>query len=234
MNKRKRPQRRFASLSAQGERVAIRPWKRDDTREQQSWSDYSDPFSEFWNLPKPLSLGDEFLSLLSPASGSRQAWAIEDEHHQLIGRISLREIEFFEQRARLGISLAPTFVGQGRGTEVLTLFLDHFFGPLGFTSMLLDVAAFNRRAVRCYERLGFHLIRHEWRKAGHSSIPTILHQPAYHHLRPFFRYENRALWVQFLEMELQKRQWLSSRMGHPAGYPAPAQHYDQGVFKGEI
>ncbi|NJN66089.1 MAG: GNAT family N-acetyltransferase [Chloroflexaceae bacterium] len=191
-----------------GPRVALRPWKGEDERACRMWATYPDPFSKLWNLPRSRSLYEEFFTFFSGSSGTRRSWAIENQAGQLIGRLSLREIDPWKQRARLGISLGADYVGQGLGTEALALFLDHFFGVLEFTTMALDVAACNGRAVRCYERLGFRHIRQEWRKAGHAPCLQLLQEPAYHHLLPFFRNQAGTIWVQFLEMELQKSWWV--------------------------
>lgn len=192
----------------QGPRLLLRPWKGEDERVRRMWATYSDPLSKLWNLPRCRPLYEEFLSFFHSSQGNRRSWAIESQDRQLIGRLSLREIEPWKRRARLGISLGEDYVNQGLGTEALALFLDHFFGSLGFTTMALDVAACNGRAVRCYERLGFRHVKQEWRKADQAFCPHLLQDPAYHHLRPFFRVQAGTTWVQFLEMELQKSWWV--------------------------
>ena len=55
------------------------------------------------------------------------------------------------------------FVDQGFGTEALTLFLDYYFNMLGYKLLKLDVAAFNKRAIRCYEKSGFQFKFVFWR-----------------------------------------------------------------------
>nr|WP_274703669.1 GNAT family N-acetyltransferase [Chloroflexus aurantiacus] len=189
-----------------GERVKIRPWRRADTLMQERWPRYSEPFSSLWNIPRPYQADrdDQFWT------GATEAWAIELRSGTLIGRLSLREIDRQRQSARLGISLAQPYVGQGFGGEALRLFLAYYFGSLGYQRMVLDVAAFNRRAVRCYQRLGFVGLGSEWRHVGNEPVLRLLDEEQYQHLRPYFRRNRFDAQVEFYEMELTREAWLAA------------------------
>ncbi len=192
-----------------GERVTLRPWQRGDTLAQERWPRYTEPFSSLWNIPRPYSYED-FAG--RNWSGQRYAWAVDDRQRRLIGRISLREVDTEGASARLGISLAQPYVSQGLGTEALRLFLDHYFGPMGFAELKLDVAAFNRRAVRCYERLGFIHVESEWRGAGGDPAVRQLDDPRFADLRPFFRRNRFETQVEFYEMVLSREEWQRRRL----------------------
>lgn len=200
----------LSPCSLQSERVSIREWKLADTRMQQTWPLYTDPLNILWNIPRPTSLYSSFLSIIHPfIGGGKYVWAVQNTDQKLIGRISLREVEHWRLRARLGISMAAPYVGRGFGTEALRLFLDYFFGSFGYVTMRLDVAAFNVRAIRCYENLGFRHIAHEWRNAGDVPGIDILDDPSYDTMASCFRREPNKTWVKFLEMELMKAEWLA-------------------------
>ena len=49
--------------------------------------------------------------------------------------------------------------------------------------MVLDVAATNLRAVRCYRGLGFQHMDQHYRPASHSSFRILRKEPRYQHLR---------------------------------------------------
>jgi len=59
-------------------------------------------------------------------------------------------------RYRIGIE-NPEYWGRGCGTEVTRLMLGYAFEVLGLHRVDLRVAAYNERAIRCYEKSGFHL-----------------------------------------------------------------------------
>lgn len=188
-----------------GQRITIRPWQRSDNLAQELWPRYHEPFHTLWNIPR-ISLHDELGGRGWHAQ--RYVWAVDNLFQRLIGRISLREVETDGACARLGISLSQAHVSQGLGTEALNLFLDHYFGPLEFNSMYLDVAAFNRRAVRCYERLGFRYLESEWRSAGRDPALRHLNDPRYAELLTFFRRSRFETFVEFYEMLLTRQDWL--------------------------
>ncbi|MCS6882573.1 MAG: GNAT family N-acetyltransferase [Oscillochloridaceae bacterium] len=191
-----------------GPRVALRPWLRSDTLMQELWPRYTEPFNSLWNIPRA-SGADEVNG--RAWSSQRYAWAIDDAQRRLIGRISLREVDEQRRSARLGISLAQPYVGQGLGTEALQVFLEHYFGTLGFQRLRLDVAAVNRRAVRCYERLGFRYLESEWRNAGSDPSLRLLDDPRYSAMLPHFRRSRFENLVEFYEMELTRAEWEARR-----------------------
>lgn len=43
----------------------------------------------------------------------------------------------------------------GYGTEVLRLLLDYGFNYLNLNNIMLKVKSFNKRAIKCYEKVGF-------------------------------------------------------------------------------
>lgn len=191
-----------------GERVRLRSWQRRDTLAYELWPRYTEPFNSLWNIPRSYGF-DDFT--LNGWSSQRFVWAVDDRTGRLIGRISLREVQPDRSSARLGISIAQPYVSQGLGTEALRLFIDYYFTSLGFKTMRLDVAAFNTRAVRCYERLGFRYVDSEWRSAGNDPALRLLDDPRYSDLVPFFRRGRYETHVEFYEMILPGDAWLGNR-----------------------
>ncbi len=191
-------------------RLIIRPWRRGDDALADSWPPYNDPLEPLWNLTRHADAqaiyggGFDF-------GGVRMTWAVENYRGDLMGRISLREVDQRLGRSRLGITFGAPFVSRGYGTEAMVLFLDHYFGPLGFTTMVLDVAAPNERAVRSYQSLGFRYIGDDWRNANYFFDRRTLDQPHYHHLHEFFRTQGHIMQVRFYEMELTKEDWQAHR-----------------------
>jgi RimJ/RimL family protein N-acetyltransferase len=133
--------------SSAGASLIVRAWTRRDRRA-----------IEHWPAPTTPARWQE----IEPTAGPRFSYAIE-LGGLLIGRITLRDFE--EDTARLGIYLHPDHIGQGHGTAALKLFLARLWTP---SIVRLDVAAGNRRAVRCYEKCGFVPV--EERRAGYLEM----------------------------------------------------------------
>jgi RimJ/RimL family protein N-acetyltransferase len=188
-----------------GERVRLRSWQRRDTLAHELWPRYTEPFNSLWNIPRAFGFDD---ISYGGWNAQRFVWAVDDRSGRLIGRISLREVQPDRSSARLGISIAQPYVSQGLGTEALRLFIDYYFTALDFAALRLDVAAFNLRAVRCYERLGFQYVESEWRSAGSDPALRLLDDPRYSDLVPFFRRGRYETHVEFYEMILPRDVWL--------------------------
>lgn len=194
-------------MELRSERTIIRPWRAQDEKRLDLWPPYNDPFETLWNLPR--SWTSDFWSNGSENGFEREAWAVENTYGELIGRISLREIDRKRNQARLGITFGSPYVGHGYGTEALSRFLSYYFRVCGYSTMLLDVAAPNQRAVRSYLNLGFEYVSSDWRQASSLFDKRILEQPSYRALRCFFQLERLRVRVEFYEMRLDYLRWLN-------------------------
>lgn len=197
-------------MQLRGPRVIIRPWQRYDDELANDWPPYNDPLDPLWNLPRQTSITETWSSFFD-VGNQRRSWAVEDYDGNLMGRISLREIDERKSQARLGITFGAPYVGRGLGTEAMAVFLDDYFTSQGFHVMVLDVAAPNVRAVRSYQRLGFSYVESDWRDAGYAFDRSVLDMPRYQSLRPFFRPSMRGVAVEFYEMRLSREEWFQHR-----------------------
>jgi RimJ/RimL family protein N-acetyltransferase len=138
------------SYLARSMRIGIRPWhRRHDRKQIDRWPPYSPALPLHWTAAPP-------------ADGACLSYAVDllalEPEDRLIGRISSRPVAGTARR--IGIVLHPDRLGQGFGTEAL-----HLLGQIdmGLTQLLLDVAASNDRAIRCYQRAGFVQVGESWR-----------------------------------------------------------------------
>ncbi|MCA9879488.1 MAG: GNAT family N-acetyltransferase [Thermomicrobiales bacterium] len=76
-----------------------------------------------------------------------------------IGIANVRDFVNCHGTAEIGITLGePGDRGKGYGTEALRLLLAYTFEQLPVWNVWLDTAAYNHRAIRAYERVGFREI----------------------------------------------------------------------------
>lgn len=191
-----------------GKRVTVRPLTRQDLRIMSSWPQFRDPLYRLFDWPKRSDASDDLWFYQLMRDKQRVYYAVENQDHKLIGRISLREIEG-HRSARLGIGFGPDYVGQGYGTEALEIFVRHFFDDLGFEQLVLDVAAVNVRAVRCYERCGFRRVGTHYQYAGADEDMAFLRTQEYGHLRHFFKRERYRNVMLSYDMAIDREEWLS-------------------------
>ena len=78
------------------------------------------------------------------------------ENDEMIGTISLENINYINRSAKLGIFIGEEkHRGKGIGKEAIQLILDYGFQYLNLNSIQLSVFAFNERAIACYKKCGF-------------------------------------------------------------------------------
>jgi RimJ/RimL family protein N-acetyltransferase len=174
------------------------------------WEAFEDPLYRLFDWPRRGSVenGLWYADLLRDQR--RVYYAVDDERRTLIGRISLREIRD-RKSARLGIGFGTQYVGQGYGSESLELFLRHFFLDLGFQRMVLDVAAINVRAVRCYEHCGFQRTGSSYQPLPWNADTVFLEEEPYRHLRHYIRNDGWRDLTLTYDMALDRKDWLTQQ-----------------------
>jgi RimJ/RimL family protein N-acetyltransferase len=172
------------------------------------WETFEDPLYRLFDWPRRGAVENGLWYAELVRDRRRVYYAVDNERQTLIGRISLREIRGRES-ARLGIGFGMQYVSQGYGTEALRLFLGYYFERLGFQRMVLDVAAINVRAVRCYERCGFKRTGSSYQSLPRNTDTLFLDEEPYRHLRKYVRSDGwRDLTLSY-DMVLEREEWLA-------------------------
>lgn len=87
--------------------------------------------------------------------GEAVLYAIEHEG-VVVGFIQSYEEDDPEYRhAGIDVTLAPTATDRGLGTDAVRTLARHLFDHDGHHRLVIDPAAANARAIRCYEKVGF-------------------------------------------------------------------------------
>jgi RimJ/RimL family protein N-acetyltransferase len=183
------------------------------------WETFEDPLYRLFDWPRRGSVENGIWYADLVRDRRRVYYAVESETRALIGRISLREIHG-RVSSRLGIGFGTAYVGQGYGTESLSLFLGYYFGRLGFQRMVLDVAAINERAVRCYERCGFQHASSSYQPLPWNADTYFLDEESYQHLRRYIRHDGWRNLTLTYDMVLERQDWLAQQaeLGREAGF----------------
>jgi aminoglycoside 6'-N-acetyltransferase len=89
-----------------------------------------------------------------------------DEHSFLVieGDRPVGFIQYYEhldaeyRHAGIDIALHPDAHGRGLGTDAVRTLARHLVGERGHHRLIIDPAAANARAIRCYEKVGFRAV----------------------------------------------------------------------------
>ncbi len=123
------------------------------------WDKYQSPLFSDYNFP---DLDDyEIKKWFYTRTGERsvKSFAVLLEGKKTIGLINLKNIRKILKVASLGIVFDPKYIDNGYGTTSLKAIIKHYFETMEMRALYLEVAAHNKRAMRCYEKCGFKKIK---------------------------------------------------------------------------
>ena len=181
--------------------LTLRCWTREDLEQLAAWPPYPFPYEAF-----RFSFADRTAVERDDVFAERERdparitlTAIQDG--ACVGYLALLKIDWCARVVgNLGIRVHPEHCGQGIGSAMLRAVVDWGF-RCGLATFRLDVAASNRRAIRCYEKTGFRHVGEIWRPA--SDLKDVdLSTSMYDFLRPHVRFADlRNPELKFLIME---------------------------------
>jgi len=189
-----------------GNKTLVRPFARRDVDCWVAWPRHSDPLFDTYNPPilTPRQR-DSYYEQRRTCPDSRQ-YAVDDRHGRLVGRISLRDMDWRLRSGVLGVSFHPLRLNEGLGTDALRAFLGYYFGPFGMNTLFLDVAAFNRRAHRVYEKCGFRACGQRWGEPQ-TDMAGIFRRAEYDGIRHLFMWEYGLVRPLLIDMVVRRHEW---------------------------
>ncbi|MFW9918805.1 MAG: GNAT family N-acetyltransferase [Candidatus Thorarchaeota archaeon] len=103
------------------------------------------------------SLRNDLQGVFSKKSHIYDIVTLEDD--LIIGRCMFFNINPTDRTAYIGIVIGEKdYWNKGYGAEALQLLLEYGFNLLNFHNVTLGVFSYNKRAIRCYEKVGFKTI----------------------------------------------------------------------------
>jgi RimJ/RimL family protein N-acetyltransferase len=153
----------------EGRRARLRPLAASDVEQSVVWR--NDPAVRDAQLgwPFPVTLPMEEKWYAEALSGQRQdrvTFAVETQDGKLAGFVHLTHIDWISRTANFGITIGvKELQGRGIGKDATALVVAYAFDTLNLERIWLEVPAFNERAIRLYERIGFC---HEGKLRAHA------------------------------------------------------------------
>ncbi|MFN3648881.1 MAG: GNAT family N-acetyltransferase [Armatimonadota bacterium] len=184
----------------------MREFARADVDRWIAWPRHRDPLWDGYNAPN-LSprQRDVYYQQHRTAPNSRQ-YSVDDLGGEYVGRISIRDIDWHAGASVLGISFHPERLDQGLGTDALRTFLRYYFTGLQMKVLFLDVAAFNHRAFRVYQKCGFRRSGERWGEPQTDSA-GVFRNPEYQPIRHLFRWDYGLVRPLIIDMVIRREEW---------------------------
>lgn len=101
------------------------------------------------------SIQKEKIDWIKGFINSGNDFSIYNEHNELVGNCSFYNID---ENFCIGVQMRPELTGKGFGTEFARSIVNFGKEKYNLSHIDLTVAAFNKRAIKVYEKLGFKII----------------------------------------------------------------------------
>ncbi len=115
-------------------------WKYNDEYSVYNLSDWDTIVENRWELAVKEEREANFLSVT------------QDSHLVAYGVIT-----FKNDTVLLGIGLKPSMCGKGLGKDIMNLLIEESKNRFPVRPIALEVRSFNKRAIKCYENIGFEI-----------------------------------------------------------------------------
>lgn len=130
-----------------------------------------------WHYDGPYSFYDmdqdqeDLAEFLDPSTWPDRYFAVYGEDGDLVGFFCFTPDD--SGAVEIGLGLRPDLTGRGLGLSFLEAGLAFARGRWGTEGFSLCVAAFNERAIRLYEKVGFRKVREYAQQTNGGSYPFI-------------------------------------------------------------
>lgn len=138
-----------------GNRVIIRPLELKDVYNMRNWGYHDNSLLVDYNFPLMSDKQIRKWYKVKTNSFLNKYYGVLNENNRLIGYLGIKAIKYLRRESTLGIVFDPSYVDKGYGTEALREFLKYYFNDMKMKKMYLEVAEFNHRAYKVYEKMGF-------------------------------------------------------------------------------
>lgn len=196
-------------MELRGERVTITPMKLEDVYLLKDWGTHENPLLSDYNL-KDLSLEElEAWCYHKIKNKNNRYFSVFNEENRFIGYMGIKNIRKIFRDSVLGIVFDPNYVNKGYGTESIITFLDYYFNEMDMKRLYLEVAKFNKRAMRCYEKCGFKIVDSYLVEFFDQSIDT--NNPYYVKEKSSFVIRNKKIYNYIYKMKIDKSFYIKER-----------------------
>jgi len=196
-------------LEIKGKRVTIRDLQLEDVFEMRKWGYHDNPLLEDYNFPQ---MSDKEIGLWYKMKANgifNKYYGIRNENNELIGYMGIKGIKIIRREATLGIVLDPNHINKGYGTEILDTFLHFYFTKMKMRKMILEVAEFNKRAYRVYEKIGFQPVGYYLDDFFNQGLD--LTNPYYLEEKSSFVIDGQKIYNYIYKMILSKKRFFQVR-----------------------
>ncbi len=140
-----------------GKKCYLSPLDPADSEKYTEWINDSEVLQYLAINHKIYNMGVEQDILEEKAINQEPAFSIVDaQTEKLIGSCDLHNIDYINGTGEMGIMIGDkNYWNRGFGVDATSLLLDYAFNVLNLSNVMLMVDNFNKRAIKCFTKVGF-------------------------------------------------------------------------------
>lgn len=196
-------------MEIKGPRVIIKPLTLEDSFGLKQWGVHENPLIEDYNANNMTDKDIIFWYKSKDYVLFNKYFGIFDLENRFIGYLGIKNINLFKKDSLLGLVLDPNYTSQGYGTETLDIFLKYYFTKMRMKTMHLEVAEFNKRAMRLYENMGFKSVGYYIEIFFNQRLD--LNNPYYLDEKSSFVINEGRIYNYIYKMKLDKNEFMKNR-----------------------
>ena len=193
-------------MEIKGKRISIRPLELKDVFHMRNWGYHKNPLLDDYDFPIYSNEEIKRWYMAKAKSFLNKYYGIHNENGLLIGYMGIKNIRLIRRSSTLGIVFDPNYMDQGYGSESLRYYLEYYFKEMKMKIMYLEVADFNSRAYRVYEKMGFEKVGYYLDEFHNPNLD--LRNPYYLESKSSFVITEEKIYNYIYKMKLKKDKFM--------------------------
>ena len=175
-----------------------------------NWGVFDNPLLEGYNYSSLNEAELDYWYYSKKFGGRSRYFSVLDYQGNLLGFIGFKNISYIMRSSLLGIVFDPNMVSKGLGTRSLDDLLDYYFNEMNMRKLYLEVNAWNDRAIKSYEKVGF---KETGRKVEKFENQNILTTREYLEKKDDFIVKDKQVFSKIIKMEISKKEYRRDKDG---------------------
>ena len=144
-----------------GKKIILRSYEKEDIEKAHEYINNYE-LMKFLNpsfiLPRSLKSEEEYINSIDKDPDKSFSFAIDTLKGKYIGGCGYFNVNRKNGTCYIGIFIGDkNYWGKGYGTDANKVLLNYLFNEFNIRKVLLNVFAYNKRAIKSYEKLGFKI-----------------------------------------------------------------------------
>ncbi len=180
--------------------IQLRNLKLQDLEQMVLWEENKDPLFSDYSFPR-YNKREQRIWYNSKTRYGKICLAIIDEE-KVVGYIAIRKLNPIAKSGEMGIIIRPSYQNMGVGQAAISKMLAWFFGDFGYKKMTLYVGMYNKRAMKCYDKLGFVPVKDSYLSFDNHDVD--IDDPKYKDIAKYFKVKNGKMETLCVQMSVEK------------------------------